>query len=153
MQGSASAPGSASRRSSQAVWFSPTAARAAAGSAPPPRGKTYLLLECTAGVTREGPRRGPLRVSAVLALDVPRAALGPEHEVTLRVRHVVERDGGERLPELGAVLGADGVLDALPDHRPVAGSQRSRLPLYRQLELAFGDDHHLLRVLVRVRSD
>jgi hypothetical protein len=45
------------------------------------------------------------------------------------------------------------MLDAAVDHGPVAGAQRPRLALHRQLELALRHDHHLLGVLVRVRAD
>src|SRR5262249_25968710 len=53
------------------------------------------------------------------ALDVARAAVRTEDEVAVAVRDVVERDRRERLDELGAALGAHGVLDASVDHRPV----------------------------------
>src|SRR6476619_1827789 len=86
------------------------------------------------------------------ALDVAGAAVRTEHEVAVSVRDVVERDGRERLDELGAVLGAYGVLDAAVDHGPVADAERARaLAGDRQLELALGHDHDLLRVLVGVR--
>ena len=38
----------------------------------------------------------------VAAFDVLRALVGPEHQVEVTVRHVVERDGAERLHERDA---------------------------------------------------
>src|SRR5438105_3089459 len=54
------------------------------------------------------------------AFDVLRAAVRPEHEVTLPVRHMIQRNRRERLDELTAVLRPQRMLDSAVDHRPVA---------------------------------
>src|SRR5437868_4663494 len=95
------------------------------------------------------PRLAPV-TRAVLALDVGRAAVGPENEVERLIRNVVERYRGERLHERDPARRAERMVQAAVDDDHVARPERLRLVLDRHLDLAFEDEHDLLRVLVLV---